>query len=76
MLRFLKPHLLPCSLYCWKALDEVHLSWFHNVFIFGGEVIEYGTISFTKNMFKSNLNFIGEFWYVLDIVGKPLMSRI
>jgi hypothetical protein len=49
----------------------------HNVSTYAGEVIEY-QIMFSLKMFslKSKLNIIGEFGHTLDIVGKPLVSRI
>lgn len=50
MLRFLKPHLLTCSLYCWKTLDEVHLSSFQNVLAYTLYTIELGDQTLSKFM--------------------------
>jgi hypothetical protein len=49
----------------------------HNVSIYNGKGIEYGTFFFTENSFKIKiLKKNQEFEHVLDIVGKPLIRRI
>jgi hypothetical protein len=32
--------------------------------------------NFNENLFKSKLKFIGKFGYTLDILGKPIVSKI
>jgi hypothetical protein len=51
-------------------------SWFDNVSTYNGEVIEDWIIFSLKNAFKSKLKFIEEFGCALDIVERPLVSKI
>jgi hypothetical protein len=51
-------------------------SWFDNVWTYNGEVIEDRIHFSFKKSFKSKLKFIDEFRCALDIVGRPLVSKI
>jgi hypothetical protein len=51
-------------------------SWFDNVLTYNGEVIEDPTNFSLKKSFKSKLKFIDEFGCALDVVGRPLVSKI
>jgi hypothetical protein len=48
--------------------------WFPNVSIYSGEIVESNIL--IEISFKSKLKFIEKFEHTLDIVGKPLMSKI
>jgi hypothetical protein len=51
-------------------------SWFDNVSTNNREVIEDQINLSLKQSFKSKLKFIDEFGCALDIVGRPLVSKI
>ncbi len=69
---------MPCSLIQLVSLQLVRgaSSWFDNVSTYNGEVIE-DPINFSpKKSFKSKLKVIDEFGCALDVVGRPLVSKI
>jgi hypothetical protein len=68
--------LLMCSCYCWEALYEYRYTklvswcfeiWWRNYWM---------NKIFIKNSFKWKLKLIREFGQTIDIIEKPLMSRI